>query len=81
MNHNARSLLEQHLTSSLKFPPHEVHRLFHGRGRRWPELEQVTVNLAGWCGVGVAVPRSGGEGNGGAEGDAGSVGELTGMAA
>ncbi|WP_044872617.1 class I SAM-dependent methyltransferase [Pseudomonas sp. LFM046] len=44
MNHDALSTLEQHLISALESPPHEIRRLFHGRGRRWPGLEQVTVD-------------------------------------
>jgi len=36
--------LQQQLTAALSSVPDEVRRLFHGRGRRWPGLEQVTVD-------------------------------------
>ncbi|KHT64903.1 methyltransferase [Photobacterium gaetbulicola] len=36
--------LEQHLMAELATPPNEVRRLFHGRGRCWPGLEQLTVD-------------------------------------
>lgn len=36
--------LEQHLLAELATPPSEVRRLFHGRGRCWPGLEQLTVD-------------------------------------
>ncbi|MDV5169464.1 class I SAM-dependent methyltransferase [Photobacterium rosenbergii] len=36
--------LEQHLMAELATPPKEVRRLFHGRGRCWPGLEQLTVD-------------------------------------
>ena len=36
--------LEQHLLSALDSAPQETRRLFHGRGRCWPGLEQVTVD-------------------------------------
>ncbi|WP_271410515.1 class I SAM-dependent methyltransferase [Pseudomonas sp. Q1-7] len=44
MNLDAITTLEQQLTSALETPPAEVRRIFHGRGRRWPGLEQVTVD-------------------------------------
>lgn len=40
----ALETLFQHLTASLQAPPQEARRLFHGRGRQWPGLEQVTVD-------------------------------------
>ena len=36
--------LEQHLLAALDPAPQETRRLFHGRGRRWPGLEQVTAD-------------------------------------
>ena len=36
--------LQQHLLSALASPPNEVRRLFHGRGRCWLGLEQITVD-------------------------------------
>ncbi|UTV28628.1 class I SAM-dependent methyltransferase [Photobacterium atrarenae] len=48
MELSALSTLEQHLLTQLAPPPAEVRRLFHGRGRCWPGLEQLTVDwLAG----------------------------------
>ena len=44
MNLDAAATLEQQLTFALLTPPGEVRRIFHGRGRRWPGLEQVTVD-------------------------------------
>ncbi|MCY1202820.1 Ribosomal RNA large subunit methyltransferase I [compost metagenome] len=44
MNLDAIATLEQQLTSALGHVPDEVRRLFHGRGRRFPGLEQVTVD-------------------------------------
>ncbi|MNF34261.1 Ribosomal RNA large subunit methyltransferase I [compost metagenome] len=44
MNLDAIATLEQQLISSLENLPGEVRRIFHGRGRRWPGLEQVTVD-------------------------------------
>ncbi|MCY1528717.1 Ribosomal RNA large subunit methyltransferase K/L [compost metagenome] len=44
MNLDTAATLEQHLISALQAPPGEVRRIFHGRGRRWPGLEQVTVD-------------------------------------
>ncbi|MDR6714306.1 23S rRNA (cytosine1962-C5)-methyltransferase [Pseudomonas hunanensis] len=36
--------LEQHLLTALDPAPAETRRLFHGRGRCWPGLEQITVD-------------------------------------
>ncbi|MGE8361761.1 class I SAM-dependent methyltransferase [Pseudomonas sp.] len=36
--------LHDHLLAALSPPPAETRRLFHGRGRRWPGLEQITVD-------------------------------------
>lgn len=36
--------LYQHLLTALNPPPIETRRLFHGRGRCWPGLEQITVD-------------------------------------
>ncbi|MGE8497182.1 MAG: class I SAM-dependent methyltransferase [Pseudomonas sp.] len=36
--------LHDHLLDALSAPPEETRRLFHGRGRRWPGLEQITVD-------------------------------------
>ena len=36
--------LQQHLQSALQSPPAEARRLFHGRGKCWAELEQITVD-------------------------------------
>jgi len=36
--------LQQHLLHALDPAPDEVRRLFHGRGRCWPGLEQITVD-------------------------------------
>ncbi|MDO6543067.1 class I SAM-dependent methyltransferase [Photobacterium sanguinicancri] len=44
MDINALSQLEQHLLNALSTPPSEVRRLFHGRGRCWQGLEQITVD-------------------------------------
>ncbi|WP_062270248.1 class I SAM-dependent methyltransferase [Endozoicomonas arenosclerae] len=44
MNSESLPVLEQHLLSALSSPPQEVRRLFHGRGRCWPGLEQLTVD-------------------------------------
>ncbi|WP_405119335.1 class I SAM-dependent methyltransferase [Pseudomonas leptonychotis] len=40
----ALATLHQHLVAALNTPPQETRRLFHGRGRCWPELEQITVD-------------------------------------
>ncbi|WEM41476.1 class I SAM-dependent methyltransferase [Photobacterium sp. DA100] len=47
MEPSAVKNLEQHLMAELATPPHEVRRLFHGRGRCWPGLEQLTVDWLG----------------------------------
>lgn len=44
MHNSALDTLQQHLTSALDHPPAEARRLFHGRGRQWPGLEQITVD-------------------------------------
>ncbi|AJR09379.1 methyltransferase [Photobacterium gaetbulicola] len=44
MEPSAVKNLEQHLMAELATPPNEVRRLFHGRGRCWPGLEQLTVD-------------------------------------
>ncbi len=44
MNTDAITLLHQHLSRALQTPPTETRRLFHGRGRCWPGLEQITVD-------------------------------------
>ena len=44
MNSAAIAILQQHLCMALAAPPDEARRLFHGRGRQWPGLEQVTVD-------------------------------------
>jgi 23S rRNA (cytosine1962-C5)-methyltransferase len=44
MNPDALSTLHHHLLTALAAAPDETRRLFHGRGRRWPGLEQVTVD-------------------------------------
>ena len=44
MNTSALTALEQLLLPALANPPAEARRLFHGRGRRWPGLEQLTVD-------------------------------------
>ena len=44
MNSDALSLLHAHLLDALSSPPDEARRLFHGRGRRWQGLEQVTID-------------------------------------
>ena len=44
MEISALPTLEQHLMAALATPPTEVRRLFHGRGRCWPGLEQLTVD-------------------------------------
>ncbi|MDU9389256.1 class I SAM-dependent methyltransferase [Pseudomonas sp. zfem002] len=36
--------LHDHLRAALSAPPSETRRLFHGRGRCWPGLEQITVD-------------------------------------
>ncbi|MBD8732460.1 class I SAM-dependent methyltransferase [Pseudomonas sp. CFBP 13710] len=44
MNADALATLHQHLLQALAQPPLETRRLLHGRGRRWPGLEQLTVD-------------------------------------
>ncbi|NHN79224.1 methyltransferase [Azotobacter chroococcum] len=44
MNSEALDTLHQHLLAALSPAPGEARRLFHGRGRRWPGLEHVTVD-------------------------------------
>ncbi|HLT05043.1 MAG TPA: class I SAM-dependent methyltransferase [Pseudomonas sp.] len=44
MTPDALATLEQCLLDSLASPPAEARRLLHGRGRRWPGLEQLTVD-------------------------------------
>nr|WP_314531072.1 class I SAM-dependent methyltransferase [uncultured Pseudomonas sp.] len=44
MNPDALTLLHAHLLTALADAPAETRRLFHGRGRCWPGLEQVTVD-------------------------------------
>ncbi len=44
MTPEALAILNQHLLDALHTAPDETRRLFHGRGRVWPGLEQVTVD-------------------------------------
>lgn len=44
MTPTAIATLHQHLLAALGTAPSETRRLFHGRGRCWPGLEQVTVD-------------------------------------
>ncbi|MGE7961289.1 class I SAM-dependent methyltransferase [Pseudomonas sp. NPDC089918] len=44
MNPDALSVLHDHLLTALAAAPAETRRLFHGRGRCWPGLEQLTVD-------------------------------------
>ncbi len=44
MNPEALSTLHHHLLTALAAAPEETRRLFHGRGRCWPGLEQLTVD-------------------------------------
>ncbi|WP_318434425.1 class I SAM-dependent methyltransferase [Photobacterium leiognathi] len=44
MEISALPTLEAHLVAVLSTPPTEVRRLFHGRGRCWQGLEQITVD-------------------------------------
>ena len=44
MNAEALATLRQQLLAALAAPPAEARRLFHGRGRRWPGLEQITAD-------------------------------------
>ncbi|MDO6706544.1 class I SAM-dependent methyltransferase [Photobacterium sp. 1_MG-2023] len=47
MDVSALPQLFQHLQTQLVSPPTEVRRLFHGRGRCWAGLEQLTVDWLG----------------------------------
>src|SRR5689334_1301979 len=44
MNPEALATLHAHLLPALGAAPCETRRLFHGRGRCWPGLEQLTVD-------------------------------------
>jgi 23S rRNA (cytosine1962-C5)-methyltransferase len=44
MNPEALQTLQSHLMTALESAPDETRRLFHGRGRCWPGLEQITVD-------------------------------------
>ena len=44
MTPEALDTLQQHLSAALSAAPDEVRRLFHGRGQRWPGLEQITAD-------------------------------------
>ncbi len=44
MTPDALAILHHHLINTLSPAPEETRRLFHGRGRCWPNLEQVTVD-------------------------------------
>ncbi|WP_053144388.1 class I SAM-dependent methyltransferase [Pseudomonas sp. P97.38] len=44
MNPEALHTLQTHLLTALSCVPAETRRLFHGRGRCWPGLEQLTVD-------------------------------------
>lgn len=44
MNPEALATLHAHLLAALADPPVETRRLFHGRGRCWAGLEQLTVD-------------------------------------
>ena len=44
MTPDALATLHTHLLTALADPPSETRRLFHGRGRCWPGLEQLTVD-------------------------------------
>ncbi|HSX70480.1 MAG TPA: class I SAM-dependent methyltransferase [Pseudomonas sp.] len=44
MNPAAIATLQQHLLRAFADLPPEARRLFHGRGRQWPGLEQITVD-------------------------------------
>ncbi len=44
MNCVALQTLHAHLLTALESTPEETRRLFHGRGRCWPGLEQITVD-------------------------------------
>ena len=60
MTPDALATLEQCLLDSLASPPAEARRLLHGRGRRWPGLEQLTVDwLEGVLLVSLGYPDKG----------------------
>ena len=44
MNPEGLTTLHDDLLTALATAPAETRRLFHGRGRCWPGLEQVTVD-------------------------------------
>lgn len=44
MNPASLLTLQQHLLTALTPAPNETRRLFHGRGRCWPGLEQITAD-------------------------------------
>ena len=44
MTPDALATLHAHLLTALASAPDETRRLFHGRGRCWPGLEQLTVD-------------------------------------
>ncbi|WP_043310301.1 class I SAM-dependent methyltransferase [Pseudomonas sp. ML96] len=44
MNSAAIATLQQHLLAAFADLPSEARRLFHGRGRQWPGLEQITAD-------------------------------------
>src|SRR5471032_2775245 len=44
MTPDALATLHAHLLTALAAAPAETRRLFHGRGRCWPGLEQLTVD-------------------------------------
>lgn len=44
MNSDAIATLSRHVLEALADAPLETRRLFHGRGRCWPGLEQITVD-------------------------------------
>jgi 23S rRNA (cytosine1962-C5)-methyltransferase len=44
MTPEALAILKQHLLDGLQNTPDETRRLFHGRGRVWPGLEQITAD-------------------------------------
>lgn len=44
MTPDALAILHKQLCEALHTPPVDARRLLHGRGRRWPGLEQITVD-------------------------------------
>ncbi|WP_263263394.1 class I SAM-dependent methyltransferase [Pseudomonas sp. RIT-PI-S] len=44
MDASALAFVQQCLDEALAAPPNEARRLLHGRGRRWPGLEQLTID-------------------------------------